>query len=107
MRARGVRACPLGQLSTGEAGALQIVEISGPALMDGADSGRDAAAGAQFVLRSSPASFQPTTPPPGGPFSSTCFLLPARSPSVKPCPEADLLQRTARLREPFLAEKPH
>lgn len=51
-----------------------------------------------------PASSQPT---PSRPFLQAFFFLPAHSPSVKPCPEADLLQRTASLREPFLSEKPH
>lgn len=49
----------------------------------------------------------PPSPPPAAPFSQLSFFLPAHSPSVKPCPEADLLQRTASLREPFLSEKPH
>lgn len=45
--------------------------------------------------------------PPRGPFPPAFFLLPAHSPSVKPCPGADLSQGTASLREPFLSEKPH
>ena len=51
-----------------------------------------------------PASSQPT---PSSPFLPAFFFFPAHSPSVKPCPEADLLQRTASLRERFLSEKPH
>lgn len=44
---------------------------------------------------------------PRSPFLPAFFFWPARSPSVKPCPEADLLQRTASLLEAFLSEKPH
>lgn len=44
---------------------------------------------------------------PQQPFLPAFFFLPTHSPSVKPCPEADLLQRTASLKEPFLSEKAH
>lgn len=103
MRASRVSACAhLGRVE--EAGALQIVEVSGLGLMDGAERGprlwhRDRARSP--VLRPLPPS------PPQWPLSPAFFFFPALSPSVKPCPEADLLQRTANLREPFLSENPH
>lgn len=58
----------------------------------------------QAALQSS-TGFLPAQP--RQPFLPASFCLPTHSPSVKPCPKADLLQRTASLREPFLSEKPH
>lgn len=66
-------------------GALQIVQISVPALIDGAEQGRDAGTRTQLALPPFPASSQPT---PSGPSFPSLLFLACSQPITQAVPQS-------------------